>query len=117
MSFNLQKSLALLTALPVLGQLINSGVQQIESIIPNTGLLGQKTAAIGTYITDGVNVALAGLEDAEKLIPVATNFAAQLLTLIENVKTGAITIPAAPTTGSVPPVATAPVIPVTPATP
>lgn len=96
MSFNLQKSLAILSAIPALGQVVNAAVQQVETAIPQTGFLSQKITAAGNFITQTVNVAMEGLDDLEKIAGVGMAFASEILTIYENAKTGVITSTTAP---------------------
>lgn len=90
MSFDLTKALTIVSALPALGNIVLQGVQAVETVIPHTGVVNQKVQMVTQYVDGGVRAILAGVQEVESLIPIATGLAANLLNLIEQIKTGAV---------------------------
>lgn len=91
---DLQRGLTILTALPQLFGFALNAVQQVDAMIPHTGVLNQKVAAVGSAIENGIRAAATGVTEIESIIPVVTGFAASILGLIEDIRSGKV--PAVP---------------------
>jgi hypothetical protein len=103
MKFNFATALAALSALPALGQLVNESVNAIETAVPASGVVGQKIAIVGSYIQKGAASVATGVQEIEAMIPIALNFATEVLQLAEAVKTGSVTAIAGATGAAAPP--------------